>query len=333
MKMKLVYLAVCIIGTPVLSIRAQQNIQFTQYIFNTLSVNPAYAGYKEEWFGQMAMRSQWTGIKDAPQTGQLSVDGVADSLHKRMGLGLQVTADKLGPQTATSIYGNYAYRLRLDQFDTRRLSFGIGVGVTQYSLNGAMLDPVNPDDPALPVGSISNFVPDLRFGIYYYSPRWYVGASVMDLLAGDRSDELFRDGTTNRNLRRMRHVYLMGGALLDLSEDLRLRPSLLIKEDFKGPSSLDINALFGFGDKFWLGGGVRTGMTLWAKEYREGQQLSNRNSLSGIAQFYASDRLRIGYSYDYIISRLSSIQNGSHELTLGITFPYKKVRVKSPRFF
>src|SRR5690606_16296221 len=118
---------------------AQQNIQFTQYIFNSMSVNPAYTGYKEEWFGQLGLRSQWVGIEGAPQTAALSVDGVVDPGNKRHGVGLQLTADRLGPQTASSAYLNYAFRLRLNDEDTQRLSFGIGAGVTQYGLDGSVL--------------------------------------------------------------------------------------------------------------------------------------------------------------------------------------------------
>ena len=107
------------------SVNAQQNIQFTQYMFNTLSVNPAYAGYKEDWFAQTALRNQWVGIKGAPQTAQFSVDGILDPYTKRLGIGVQVTADKLAAQTASSGYVNLAYRLRLDEDDTKRLSFGM----------------------------------------------------------------------------------------------------------------------------------------------------------------------------------------------------------------
>src|SRR3546814_11784571 len=88
-------------------IRAQQNVQFTQYIFNSMSVNPAYTGYKEEWFGQLGLRSQWVGLEGAPQTGLLSIDGIVDPVNKRHGLGMQITADKLGPQSATSASANY----------------------------------------------------------------------------------------------------------------------------------------------------------------------------------------------------------------------------------
>lgn len=317
-------------------LRAQQNIQFTQYIFNSMSVNPAYTGYKEEWFGQLGLRSQWVGLDGAPQTGILSIDGVVDPIKKRHGVGLQITADKLGPQAATSAYANYAFRLRLNDEDTQRLSFGIGAGVTQYSLDGALLRPIDGGDQVVPPGRISNWVPDVRFGIYYYNPRWYAGVSVMDLLSGDQSNNIFRwDNTTTDNIRRKRHVYFMGGALFGLGAGLDFRPSLLVKEDFKGPTSLDVNAMFIFSQRFWLGGGWRTGVSVFEREYSRlsGNGLSGRNSFSAVTQLYLTNALRVGYSYDYIISRLSSVQNGSHEITLGVTFGKRTTRILSPRFF
>ncbi len=316
--------------------KGQQNIQFTQYIFNSMSVNPAYTGYKEEWFGQLGLRSQWVGIEGAPQTGSLSIDGVTDPYNKRHGIGLQLTADKLGPQAASSAYVNYAFRLRLNEEDTQRLSFGVGAGITQYGLDGAMLRPNDLNDQVVPAGKINSFIPDVRFGIYYYNPRWYAGVSVMDLLSGDQSNNIFRwDNTTTDNLRRKRHVYFIGGALFDLSEGTKLRPSLLVKEDFKGPTSLDLNAMFIFGNRFWIGGGWRTGVAVFERQYNRfsGNNLNGLNSVSAIVQLYATESLRIGYSYDYILSRLSGVQNGSHEITLGITFGQRQNRLLSPRFF
>jgi len=315
-----------------IDVQAQQNIQFTQYIFNSLSVNPAYAGYKEEWFAQMAFRSQWSGIDGAPKTGQASIDGVL-GMNKTTGVGLQLTADRLGAQSATSVYANYAYRMRLDAEDSQRLSFGLGFGFTSYGLDGTKLIGVNPGDPTVPAGKISSFIPDLRLGVYYYNPRWYLGVSVMDLLSGDNSNNIFRwDANTTSNLKRKRHMYLIGGALFDLSEDMKLRPSMMIAEDFKGPTSVDLNAMFVFGDRVWLGAGYRTALSL-GKSYAEGQNLRSSNAIMGIAQFYINNRLRIGYSYDYILSKLSSVENGTHEITIGLTFPQGGSRLISPRFF
>ena len=333
---RIITLGVFVICLMVSESRAQQNVQFTQYIFNSMSVNPAYTGYKEEWFGQLGLRSQWVGLEGAPKTGLLSIDGVVDPINKRHGLGMQVIADKLGPQSATSTYANYAFRLRLNEEDTQRLSFGIGAGVTQYSLDGAVLDPIEGGDQVVPAGKISNWVPDIRFGVYYYNPKWYAGVSVMDLLSGDQSNNIFRwDNTTTDNIRRKRHLYFIGGALFNFSPGLDFRPSLLVKEDFKGPTSVDVNAMFIFGQRFWLGAGWRTGVSVFKREYNRvsGNSLSGRNSFSAITQIYVTNALRVGYSYDHVVSELSNVQNGSHEITLGITFGPKAKRVLSPRFF
>lgn len=315
-------------------IKAQQNIQFTQYIFNSLSVNPAYAGYKEEWFGQMALRSQWTGIKGAPQTGQFSMDGILDPINKRMGVGLQISSDKLGAQSANSVYANYAYRLRLNADDTERLSFGLGLGVTSYGLDGTVLSPVDPGDQNIPTGQINSFIPDGRFGAYYYNSKFYVGASVMDLLSGDNSSNIFKwDTGTTGNLKRKRHVYLIAGMLNNINEEIKFRPSILLKEDFKGPTSLDLGGMLIFNDKLWLGASYRTAIKLWDKKYTQGQNLTMLNSVSGVAQLYISSILRVGYSYDYMINNLTAVQSGTHEITLGITFPRGANRLLSPRFF
>ncbi|WP_343534538.1 type IX secretion system membrane protein PorP/SprF [Pedobacter sp.] len=330
-KKSILILYLAVVGT--FQVKAQQNIQFTQYIFNSLSVNPAYAGYKEEWFGQLGLRSQWSGLEGAPKTGQLSIDGVVD-MNKNVGLGLQITDDRLGPQNMTSVYANYAYRLRLDADDTQRLSFGLAAGISQYGLDGNQLRPVDEGDNDLPIGKVNSTIPDVRFGIYYYNPKFYVGLSAMDLFSGKNSNRLFNwNNNTIENIRRKQHYYLIAGALFDLSEDTKLKPSILFKEDFKGPSSLDINGMLIFGERFWIGASYRTEANLWKKRYEQGQSLSSLNSISGIAQFYINDQFRIGYSYDYIISRLSSFQNGTHEITLGITFPGKNNRLVSPRFF
>lgn len=325
-------LALLLCWNAMLPVQGQQNIQFTQYVFNSMSVNPAYAGYKEELFAQLGLRSQWVDLEGAPQTGLLSLDGLLDLYGaRRHGGGIQLMADQLGPQTATSAYLNYAYRLRLDREDTQRLSFGVGAGVTQYSLDGTKIIVLDDGDQALPTGKISNFVPDLRFGIYYHNARWYAGISLMDLLSGNSSDNLFRwDQTTTDHIRRRRHLYIIGGMLVDLNESVKLRPSLLYKDDFMGPPSLDISAMAIFGDRLWLGGGIRTGVSAFRRDYQRftGNRLSGMNSISFLMQIFVTERLRIGYSYDYMLSRLNGLQNGSHEVTLGVTLGRPLDRVK-----
>ncbi|WP_108246166.1 PorP/SprF family type IX secretion system membrane protein [Muricauda brasiliensis] len=316
------------------SVIAQQEVQFTQYIFNTLSVNPAYAGYKEQWFVQLALRDQWSGLDGAPRTGQFSVDGILDPDTRNMGVGLQVTSDKLGPQASTSVYLNYAYRIRLNASDTKRLGFGLGAGLAQHGLNGSEFSPTDPDDAYLLYGNEHVWKWNMRLGAYYYSPRWYVGASLMDVL--DRKESyVFNSDDDYYNIFHRKHFYFIGGAIFDMGASFKLRPSFLLKEDFKGPSSLDLNAMMIYEEKFWFGLGYRTGVEVWDKTYNDfsAKDLSTTNSISGIVQFYLSERFRIGYSYDYMLNDMENVQNGTHEITLGYTFQIRKKRLLSPRFF
>lgn len=315
---------------------AQQNIQFTQYIFNSMSVNPAYAGYKEEWFGQLALRSQWAGWEGAPKTGSLSIDGVLDPVQRRHGVGLQVTGDQLGAQSAISTYVNYALRLQLDNADEHRLSLGVGGGITQYGLDGNKLEPIEGSDGVIPTGKISTYRPDIRLGVYYSNPKWYAGVSVQDLFAGTESDEDFQFNQNSlESIYRRAHGYLIAGALFQLDQGLLLRPSLMVKDDLKGPTSLDVNAMFIFNDKFWVGGGYRTRSRIFNRDYYEYSvnKLSALNSISGIVQFYVTPQFRIGYSYDQMLNRMGGLQQGSHEVTLGVTFGRSNRQVLSPRYF
>jgi len=312
---------------------AQQNIQFSQYIFNTLSVNPAYAGYKEEWFAQTALRNQWVGISGAPQTAQISIDGILDPQTTKHGVGFQITSDKLGAQSSTSATANYAFRLQLDAADTRRLSFGLGVGIAQYSLNGNELITVDGDDQSVPLGTASNLSPDFRFGIFYTTPYWYAGISALDLLSNTRSADDYRRNTTlDDNIVRTRHVYFVAGSLVNVSPGLRIRPSMMIREDFKGPTNADFNIMGIFSDKIWLGAGYRTSLKVFKKEYQN-TDVSSQAALIGIAQFYVNERFRIGYSYDFATSKLSGYQSGTHEITVGIAFGKAPKASICPRVF
>ena len=292
-KISLIALLCVICARPV---SAQQSVQLTQYIFNSMSVNPAYAGYKEEWFAQLGLRSQWVGWEGAPKTGVVSIDGVVDPIHKRHGVGLQFMTDKLGAQAATSIYGNYALRLQVNDEDTRRISLGISGGITQYSLDGGLLDPSDPGDPVIPEGKISSWVPDVRLGVYYYSPKWYVGVSVQDMFSQSKNKDFTLNETTTESLYRNISAYLITGMLFELDRGLHLRPSVMIKDDFKGPTTMDLNAMFIFNNRLWLGAGYRTRMRVLNREYAKEtpQKLSALNALAGIAQFYVTANLVSG---------------------------------------
>jgi len=310
-----------------IKVNAQQTVQFSQYVFNGLALNPAYAGYKEDVTLNLSSRLQWAGINGAPQTGVVSVDGTTNSNSNNIGLGLLATLDHLGPERISSVYANYAYRLRLDELDTKRLCFGIGLGIIQYNLDGSKFNPADDGDGSVPAGVQSNLTPDVRFGIYYYSPNVYFGASVFNLLATTVKNN--SDNTTI--IQQQRTFYFTAGTTIPISEQLDVKPSVMVKEDFKGPTNLDLTAYLVLNNKLWIGSSYRTGIGSFNQNLKS--TTDQLDALAVIAQIYLNDHFRIGYSFDFTLSRLASYQSGSHELSLTLSFPGKKGRVVSPRYF
>jgi type IX secretion system PorP/SprF family membrane protein len=328
MKIVWVYILLLMMSGFLTRVRAQQTIQLSQYVFNGLAVNPAYAGYKDDPTLNLSSRLQWVGINGAPRTGIASFDGLTNDVSKNVGVGLIATFDQLGPESMSSVYANYAYRLRLDEPDTRRLCFGIAFGAMQYSLNSAEFAATDAGDGSLATGAQSKLTPDFRFGVYYYSPTVYVGASVFNLLAQPINSLL--DHTPL--LQPQRTVYLTAGAMLPLLEFIDFKPSFMIKEDFRGPTKVDLAAFLVLNKRVWLGTSYQTGFISWNKNNLQ-SNLDETDAISAIVQFQINDHFRMGYSFDFTLSKLAGNQNGSHELSLSLSFPGKKPRVVSPRYF
>jgi len=307
--------------------KAQQTIQFSQYMFNGLALNPAYAGYKEDLTLNLSDRIQWVGINDAPQTSSVAVDGLLNQDNKNVGLGFIATLDQLGPESSVSAYANYAYRLRLDELDTKRLCFGIGMGILQYSLDGSKFSALDEGDGSVPTGSVSKITPDFRFGVYYSSSSLYFGASVFNLLSG-AFNNIVDDPEI---IKPVRTFYLTCGAMLPLTDGIDLKPSFMVKEDFKGPTNIDLTGYIAFNHILWLGATYRMGISVWDSNL-EGN-LQGQDAMAAMLQYYVSERFRIGYAYDFTVSKLAGYQNGTHELSLSISFPNKKQRIISPRYF
>jgi type IX secretion system PorP/SprF family membrane protein len=325
---KRMHILLVVMASFMMKVKAQQTIQFSQYVFNGLAVNPAYAGYKEDWTLNLSSRIQWVGIKGAPQTETASIDGLVNNFNGNVGLGLIATDDRLGPESITSVYANYAYRLRLDELDTKRLCFGIGFGVMQYSLNGAEFNATDAGDGDIPAGTMSKVSPDFRFGVYYYTPKFYFGASVFNLL----SNALINATGNTPIVSEARTVYLTAGTMVPLSEFVDFKPSFMIKEDFKGPTNLDLTGFLVLKKAVWVGASYQTGFVTFNKTNLQGG-LNETDAVSAIAEFYINDHFRVGYSYDFTLSKLASYQSGTHELSLSISFPGKKPRIVSPRYF
>ncbi len=300
-----------------LNAKAQQNAQFSQYIFNGLYINPAAAGAKEDFYLHSFYRSQWTGVTGAPQSLSLAVDGTVND--EKVGLGILLASDRIGAQSSVAAYGNYAYRLRLGERGNQRLSFGLGAGLLQSSLDGSKLNAVDDGDNVIPVGYQSTILPDARAGILFTSDSFFAGFSADNLIAKywNRDKSLLVPVPVP-------HFYLTAGTLFFLNDDVQIKPSFLLKNANGSTTSLDLNAFLILG-RTWIGGTYRSNINLMSKTYT-GSGFQNASALVVQVEIFATDKLRIGYAFDYSMAAYSGFGNGSHELSLGIYLSKKSTQ-------
>jgi len=294
---------------------AQQDAQYSQYIFNGIYINPAYAGYRERVNINATYRNQWTGVEGAPKSFSLAADAIMP--NERVGLSLIMSAEQLGAQKNISAFANYAYRFPINEEGTSKLAFGLGVGVMQSSLDGDMLNPRDLGDNYIPTGTVKQMLPDMHAGVFFSTPKMYIGASVNNLIGKYILDKKSLDYNfpTPRP-----HYYLTGGVLIPVEEYvLDFKPFFLIKDDIKGPTVLDINAFLLFKQTLWLGVGYRTGIKLYNKPALQGE-INNNNALIGMSEIIISQRLRLGYSYDFSTSKLAGYAGSTHEISLSWNF-------------
>ena len=284
---------------------AQQDPQYTQYMYNTMSVNPAYAGQREVLSVTGLYRTQWVGIDGAPKTQTLGIH--APLRNEKIGLGLSIVNDALGPATESYIDANFSYTIRLDDANTK-LSFGVKGGVHLLDTDWSKGRFQNPD--VVFNENISLLSPTIGAGLYLHNRKWYVGLSVPNFLTTDPYDD-FQESVAAERL----HYYLIAGYVFNLSENTKFKPAALVKGVSGAPIIADVSANFLFNDKFTLG-------LAWRWD----------DSVSGLAGFQVSDGLYIGYAYDATTTNLNNYNSGSHEIML--RFELQKLgRILSPRFF
>ncbi len=225
--------------------RAQQDTQVSQYIFNGLYINPAYAGYKDDLFIQSYYRSQWVGITGAPKSFALAADGSFQ--NGSVGLGVIITNDQTGAQSVTTGYLNYAYRIRLGDNENAKLAFGLAAGMMQLGIDGSKLNAITPGDMAVPAASQSRLTPDANFGIYYSNQYYFAGISATNILG----HFILKKNESNILVPIPQpHYYFTAGALVGLSNQMKFKPVILLKDDIKGPTSLDIDGFILMGERF-----------------------------------------------------------------------------------
>lgn len=305
---KIILLISLLIGCNAL---AQQDAMLSQYMFNGLFINPAYAGSRPYFSTTVLYRNQWVNFKGAPETSIFSIDGPIK--NEKMGIGLIVANDQIGVTNQTDVYANYSYFLPLG--DAGKLSFGIKAGASQYQANLSSLNVWDSGDIVFE-GNIKSFwMPKFGFGAYFHKDgKYYAGITIPQLVAYSPNQKFNFDVEKSTSLRR--HFYLNGGYIFHLYEQIKLKPSFLVKYVPAAPLQADVNCSVMFIDMIWIGASYRTG-----------------DALIGIVEYQANQRFRIGYSFDMTVSKLSKYTAGSHEIMIGYDFGKDLAKVKTPRFF
>jgi type IX secretion system PorP/SprF family membrane protein len=321
-KSKLVFLLICMLAATIDLVVAQQLPQFSQYIFNGLNINPAYAGYKNQGYIQSTYRNQWGNFPGAPKTFTLTADLSAN--EGTMGFGATLLSDQIGP-TKTST-GTLTYTYRINTGRTSQLGLGVSAGATQYLIDGNMLVGNDDNDHLIPEGIISLFTPNLNAGLFFNTENFYAGFSIFNMV-GKKS--LVREDVALA-LHDF-HYFFTAGFMVPISDNVQFKPSFLVKEVKGSPSSYDINGMFLFMERLWLGASYRSNLKL-RNDNLEGE-LNNRTAVAFIAEIFATESLRVGYSYDTNLNVLQNYRNNSHEISIGYYLTPRNVKLKNPRWF
>ncbi|TDE41530.1 type IX secretion system membrane protein PorP/SprF [Flavobacterium rhamnosiphilum] len=284
---------------------AQQDAQFSQYMYNTINVNPAYAGSRGALSIFALHRTQWVGLDGAPVTNAVSMNTPLNGSN--LGLGVSVINDRIGPTTENTISADLSYTVLTSE--TFKLSFGVKATANLFDLNVNRLNPVD-DDPSLHDFN-NKFTPNIGAGIYYHSDKAYVGFSVPNFIETNRYDDnevaIFKEKI---------NYYLIAGYVFDLSNFAKFKPALLTKMIEGAPLQVDISGNFMFNEKFVVGIAYR-----WSA------------AMSAMVGFQATEGLYIGYGYDLETTNLDNYNSGSHEIFLRYELFSNKNKITTPRFF
>lgn len=282
----------------------------SQYMFNGLFINPAYAGSHPYAQATVLHRSQWTGMAGAPRTNLLGFD--LPLLDNKMGLGATFSHDQIGVSRDMEAAVHYAYRIRTR--GNGHLAFGLKAGLSMYATNFSELVYWDAGD-AVYLNDISNApVGKFGFGMYWNNEHTYIGLSVPTIVAADR--KLTEGLTTAPDHYFTQHFYLNAGHVFELNEHFDLKPSVLLKYQQQAPPEVDLNVNVLFKERFWLGAGYRTG-----------------DAVVAMVEYQVNHIFRVGYAYDMTTSALRRYNGGSHEVMLGIDLGRAPVMIKNPRFF
>lgn len=288
----------------------QQEVMVSQYMFNGLLLNPAYAGSHDYFNASLLHRSQWVQFDKAPVTQVFAIDGPV--ANNRLGVGFLVTNDQIGITSQLDIAANLAYRLPLGQGN---LAFGLKAGVASYSADFNEVVVWDEGDDVYVQSNINGeFVPKFGFGVYYNTDQWFAGLSVPVIYSLD--DQLLLPESIE-DAYFQQHYYLNGGMVFEVNPALAIKPSTLIKYTPNAPVEVDLNCNVLMFQRLWLGLGYRTG-----------------DAFVGMVEYNITPQLRAGYAYDFTTTEIKDYSSGSHEIMLGFDFGKNVLlKTRSPRYF
>jgi type IX secretion system PorP/SprF family membrane protein len=291
---------------------AQQDSQFTQYMYNTINVNPAYAGSREAMSVFALHRSQWVGLEGAPETNAVSINTPINGSN--VGLGISVINDRIGPSDENNIAVDLSYSIHTSE--TYKLSFGLKASANLLNIDFTKLKIYNASDPRYQNNVDNKFSPNIGAGLYLHSENSYIGLSIPNFLETKHFDKYAGSGASSFMAKESMHYYFIAGHVFDLSGDVKFKPSVLTKIVKGAPLQVDVSGNFLINEKFTAGLSYR-----WSA------------ALSAMVGFQASTSWFIGYGYDLETTKLANYNSGSHEIFLRYELFKKYDRIVSPRFF
>ncbi|TXE12088.1 type IX secretion system membrane protein PorP/SprF [Seonamhaeicola algicola] len=289
-----------------LSLQAQQDAQYTHYMYNTMSVNSAYTGQRDVLSAVALYRTQWVGIDGAPRTLNFGIH--SPLRNERVALGLNVISDQLGPASETSIDLNMSYTIPVNRYGDLELSFGVKAGMHLLDTDWSKGIYQNPDSAFN--DNVNLISPTLGTGVYLHSEKWYLGLAVPNIIETDHYDDFEESIATERM-----HYFLIGGYVFDVGRNTQLKPAFLVKAVSGAPLIADVSLNALFNEQFTAGLSYR-----WD------------DSISGLIGFQLTQNIFIGYSYDLTTTGLNNYNSGTHEIMLRFE-PSEIGKILSPRFF
>lgn len=301
--MKKILIIACLIGFLTLpDAFAQQDPQYTQYMYNMNVVNPAYAGSKESLSVGLLFRDQYTNIPGGPQTFTFAAH---TPVGNGLGLGLSAISDQIGPVEENNLYADISYTINLGK--KHKLAFGMKAGATFFDVGLIDLELQDEMDDAFSSNVSETFV-NIGAGFFFYSDKYYLGVSMPNFLNSEHLNVNDRSFGSE-----VQHLFATAGYVFDLSPNTKFKPSTLMRTDFNTEATFDINANFLFYEKFEIGASYRTS-----------------ESFSGLVGFRPTDWMQVGFAYDSVSSALDT---SSYEAFVIFDIFFKKKTFLSPRYF